>query len=172
MSAATPFAQIWPYRRPAVHIRKPTIKRCCPLFVRQALALLCILLVTACRLPLDPEGTSDEVQGATLKVGALMSPLDAVEMQAIHTIAGTFEATPQITGGDPHTLFSMLENGALHVVLGRLPKDTPFAPKIALTDPIGQLRLEGEDHDRVLALRKGENHFLVEVNRALKGDGK
>ena len=97
---------------------------------------MCILLVTGCRLPLDPEGTSDEVQGATLKVGALMSPLDAVETQAVAAIASTFEATPVISGGDPHTLFSMLEDGELHVVLGRLPKGTPFAPEIALTDPI------------------------------------
>ncbi|MFD2740088.1 enoyl-CoA hydratase [Sulfitobacter aestuarii] len=136
--------------------------------LRSIALALGLLLVAACRLPLDPESTSEEVTGGVLKVGLLMRPLDAPDRQALERIAARFDATPELIEDDPHRLFARLERGDLHLILGRLPGSTPFADKVALSDPFGELRLGGEQEDRVLALRQGENRFLVGVNRALK----
>lgn len=137
---------------------------CCRLIL-----VLSVTLLPACKVPVDPEGTTDEVTGAVLVVGALGSPLDPVDADAIASIAASMHAEPKITIGDPHTLFAQLQDGQVHIVAGAIPANTPFADDVALSDPMGDVTLPDGSEDRVLAIRKGENRFLVTVNRALVG---
>ena len=131
------------------------------------LTFLLLLSLAACKFPADPEGTSDEVRGAVLKVGALTQLQDA-DKRAIDQIARAFHAELQVVQDDPHRLFALLEQGRLHIVAGQIPEDTPFRHSVALSDPVGTLTLNGKTKQQVLALRRGENAFLVTVNRALQ----
>ena len=131
-------------------------------------AVAVVSLLTACKVPEDPYGTTGQVTKGTLKVGALMEPLDEVETRAVARIADTLQAQTDIVTGDPHSLFAQLDKGELHIVAGRIPSNTPFAPHVGLTDPVAQVTVGDETKDRVLAIRKGENQFLVTVNRAIR----
>ncbi|WP_255328602.1 enoyl-CoA hydratase [Paracoccus albicereus] len=126
------------------------------------------LTIAACRFPADPEGTTDEVEGAVLKVGEL-SELGEADQQAVALVAYNLSAEVRISRGDPHTLFNALEEGRLHLIAGALPMDTPFAKDVALTRPVGKLERDGDQVDQVLAVRQGENAFLIRVDRAIKG---
>ncbi|HEY9039553.1 MAG TPA: enoyl-CoA hydratase [Roseovarius sp.] len=125
-------------------------------------------LLSACKVPDDPEHTTQDVTGSVLKVGALTDPLDPVEADVVTLLAGMLQAEPEVVRGDPHGLFAQLEAGKIHVVAGRIPSDTPFAADVALTDPLGQLTLAEDTEDRVLAIQKGENRFLGTLNRAIR----
>lgn len=130
-----------------------------------------ISLLCACKVPDDPEGTTQEVTGGVLRVGALIDPLDSTDDDAVARVARMLHARPELVTGDPHTLFAQLQEGTIHIVAGRIPADTPFAADVALSDPVGQV-LPGKDaEDRVLAIRKGENRFLIAVNRAIREKG-
>ena len=130
---------------------------------------LTVFLLSGCKVPEDPEGTTKEVIGGVLKVGALTQTLDDVDADAVALIAEALQAEPELATADPHTLFAQLEDGKIHLVAGRIPANTPFAADVALTDPVGHLVLGEDSEDRVLAIRKGENRFLIVVNRAIRG---
>lgn len=136
---------------------------------RPLLAMLAISLLTACKVPDDPQGTTEEVTGNVLRVGALIEPLDSVDADAVARVANAMQAETEFVTGDPHTLFAQLEHGKIHLVAGRIPANTPFATEVALTDPLGSITLGNHIEDRVLAIRKGENRFLISVNRAIGG---
>ena len=128
--------------------------------------LIAVLILAACRFPTDPDQTAQSVEGGTLKVGAL-TPLEKTDRTAVEHIADAFDADLRIIENDPHRLFAMLEEGTVQIVAGNIPDDTPFKSSVALTDPIGELRLSGDTKQRVLAIKQGENAFLIRVNRAL-----
>lgn len=136
--------------------------------VRVLVAALTLSLLSACKVPEDPEGTTEAVTGQHLRIGALTQALDPVEAQALSRLAQVLGAEQDVVTGDPHTLFSQLETGELHVIAGRIPANTPFAADVALTDPLGRVKIGADREDRVLAIRKGENRFLVTVNRAIR----
>jgi hypothetical protein len=69
--------------------------------------------------------------------------------------------------GDAHALFEDLKRGRIHLVIGGVPKSTPFAEELGLSKPVGPLHGAHEEDDRVLAVRPGENAFLLRVNRAI-----
>lgn len=138
-------------------------------FLHAFLAVLAFSLLSACKVPDDPEGTTEKVMDNVLKVGALIEPLDRVDGGAVARIANAFQAETRIVTGDPHTLFAQLEDGEIHLVVGRIPANTPFTSAIALSDPLGSIMLGDHTEDRVLAVRKGENRFLISVNRAIEG---
>ncbi len=140
--------------------------------LRPLIAALALAVLAACKVPADPEGTTVEVTGDVLKVGALTTPLDTTDAEAVRRISEAMQAQTELVTGDPHSLFTQLEEGAIHLVAGRIPANTPFAADVGLSAPIGRIQLAGESEDRVLAIRKGENRFLVTLNRAIKGMGK
>lgn len=133
------------------------------------MALLAMSMLAACKVPDDPEGTTKEVTDGVLRVGILTQQLDPVDAAAVALVAHALPAEPELVTGDPHTLFAQLEDGKIHLVAGGIPASTPFAADVALTAPVGSVTVRGETEDRVLALRKGENRFLVAVNRAVRG---
>ncbi|WP_133176234.1 enoyl-CoA hydratase [Pelagivirga sediminicola] len=138
-------------------------------FLRVLMAVLTFSLLSACKVPDDPEGTTEKVMDNVLRVGALIEPLDQADAAAVTRVANVFRATPEFVTGDPHTLFAQLEDGEIHLVVGRIPANTPFTSDIALSDPLGSIMLGDHTDDRVLAVRKGENRFLISVNRAIEG---
>ena len=100
----------------------------------------CLLLAPACR-PLDPEDTSDAVRGNTLRVGSLTAHPDGPDRAATRRIAAHFAARAQIVHDDPHSLFAMLEDVALHPVVGRLRAAAPFAATLVDLPHVRRWRL-------------------------------
>ena len=140
--------------------------RCNPAPRRFALRVMVVL--AACRVPADPEGTTERVSGQTLRVGVLQDPLEPADAAAVTRVAAALDAETTLVTHDPHTLVAMLEEGRIELLAGRLPGDTPFSSQIAVSAPFATLTLGKERKDRVLGLRKGENRFLTRVNQALK----
>ena len=133
---------------------------------RMLAAFALILALGACRFPADPEGTTDAVEGAVLRVGALHD-LGPADQRAATAVADALAAELQVTRADPHQLFAMLDRGDVHLIAGAIPADTPFAEEVALTRPMGKVERDGESFDQVMAVRQGENAFLIRVNRAI-----
>lgn len=131
-------------------------------------AVLAFALLPGCKVPDDPEGTTEAVTGSVLKVGALTEILDQVDANAISQIAKALQTEPELVTADPHTLFAQLTEGKIHILAGRIPANTPFTADAALSVPIGRVALGDDVEDQVLAVRKGENKFLITVNRAIE----
>ncbi|WP_138934064.1 hypothetical protein [Roseovarius arcticus] len=140
--------------------------------VKLVLSIAIVGLLSACRVPDDPELTTEKVTDSVLKVGVLTNAVDPVDAKALALVADMLQAELQYVTGDPHSLFAQLEAGEIHIIAGRIPSDTPFATDVALTDPLGSVTLVDDTQDRVLAIRKGENRFLVTVNRAIRESAK
>jgi hypothetical protein len=64
-------------------------------------------------------------------------------------------------------LFEELERGRLHLIVGGIPKSTPFKTA-GFSKAAGSLHGSSVDEERVLAVRAGENAFLLRVNRAIE----
>lgn len=137
------------------------------LFMRLAFFMVAILLAGGCNLPKDPEGTAQRVQGGTLRVGVLGDELGEVDQIAIETVAAAFDAEVDYRYGPAHALIASLESGDIELIAGDIPADTPFQHDVGLTRPFGSVVIGGEQKDRVLALRMGENGFLTRVEHAL-----
>lgn len=142
---------------------------------RRRAALLAALLalafgVTACVMPRDPERTLQRVRGETLVVG-LLQPAEAFqagdEAAALRRLAESLDARVRYAEGGLHDQLAALHNGSVHLLAGRIPETTPLASELALTRPWGRITVDGEDQAAVFALRKGENAFLLAVDRGL-----
>lgn len=131
--------------------------------------LLTVLLVAGCDLPRDPEGTLDSVRGDVLHVGELPGHEVALREDKRIAVQLAERLDARIVGksGETHDLIRELAEGEIDLLIGGLPASTPFVNEIGLSNVAGPLPgVEGED--RVLAVRAGENKFLLEVNRAVR----
>lgn len=133
--------------------------------------------LAGCDLPRDPEGTLESVKGRELRVGILHGGADSAgDRPVAERLAASLGARAVYVEGDAHALFESLQHGGLHLVIGGVPRSTPFAPHLGLSKPVGPLHGSREVDERVLAVRPGENAFLMRVNRtiaevAARGDG-
>jgi hypothetical protein len=136
---------------------------------RIILACLSMLVLAGCDVPKDPESTSDRVRHATFRVGILPGNAEAERQDRVIValLAEALPAQPAFRAEDAHLLFHALQNGELDLVIGGLPASTPFTDKAGLSREAGPLFRPGESDKRVLAVRQGENAFLMEVNRAI-----
>lgn len=138
-------------------------------------ALLAILAVAAgvlagCdELPRDPEGTTERVTGSVLRVGwiAGAEPTE-VERAAVEGLAARLDAAVEAAEGTAHEFAAELDEGKVHLVGGGLPENTPFASDIGLSKPVGTIVLRGEAQPTVMAVRSGENRFLLLLNEAIE----
>jgi hypothetical protein len=136
----------------------------------------CVLMVflmgsvlAGCDLPRDPEETLETVQGQELRVGVLKFGQNAEKDRPIvERLAISLEAKLVYVEGDAHALFEDLKRGHLHLVIGGVPAATPFAKELGLSKPVGPLHGAHEEEDRVLAVRPGENAFLLRVNEVIE----
>ncbi|WP_247048387.1 transporter substrate-binding domain-containing protein [Arthrobacter rhizosphaerae] len=147
----------------------------------RVLVLLCTLfLLPACAqsMPADPEGTLERVTGGTLRVGASdngdwvsVDPTrepEGSEAELLREFAGRLGASIEWTTGSEQVLAEELKHGELDVVIGGLDDKTPWEKHAGLTLPYTESKDErGETHKHVMLVRKGENAFLLELDRFL-----
>jgi polar amino acid transport system substrate-binding protein len=108
------------------------------------LTIVCLVAGAGCgRLPKDPEGTLDRVQGGAIRVGLVEAPPWVVrtegepagaEVELIRRLAADLGATPQWVWGGEQAHLEALERFELDVVAGGLTDDTPWDKRVGLTD--------------------------------------
>ncbi|GAB2673043.1 transporter substrate-binding domain-containing protein [Thalassiella azotivora] len=150
----------------------------------RALSLvLCVLLASGCSLtvPTDPEGTLDRVRGGVLRVGVSPNPPWTElptgaddprplgrEVELVEGFAEELDAEVRWTAGGEEDLFDQLERGHLDVVVGGLTSRSPWSSHAALTVPYVEVPgRDGKPQGHVVAVRMGENAFLVRLERYL-----
>lgn len=137
------------------------------------------ILASACgaSFPNDPRGTTSQVEASgTLRLGVIDAPPYAVaegpgdvsgpEVELARGYAERYGATVVPVTGTAAELFSELEHGGLHMVVGGISTSNPWSSKVALTRPyvtVGKDRL-------AFAVRKGENGFLTALERYLRDE--
>jgi hypothetical protein len=126
-------------------------------------------VLAGCDLPRDPEETLEAVQGRELRVGVLKFGENAEKDRPIvERLAASLGSKLVYVEGDAHALFEDLKRGHIHVVIGGVPVSTPFEKELGLSKPVGALHGAHEEEDRVIAVRPGENAFLLRVNQAIE----
>lgn len=137
--------------------------------VRPATPLLLVLALAACDPPADPLGTTGEVTGGTLVLGWIGGERsgDAPEIAIAEALADSLSATLEVREGSIHDLVGALEEGEIHLIGGDLPKSSPFASRYGMSRKIAETRFAGETVPTVMAVRQGENGFLMRLNIAL-----
>ncbi|WP_043361087.1 transporter substrate-binding domain-containing protein [Microbacterium testaceum] len=145
-------------------------------------AALCALLLAGCgiRIPSDPQGTLDRVEGGVLRAG--ISPngdfvqVDGAqpsgsEIDALTAFAGSVDAEVEWTVGSEEALVRGLENGDLDVVAGGLTDDTPWTDKAGMTRPYGEVTLDDGSTARIVMLVPlGENAFVSRLETFLTAE--
>ena len=133
------------------------------------IAFLVSFGLAACDLPRDPEETLESVQGQELRVGVLKFGQNAEKDRPIvERLAASLKAKLVYVEGDAHALFEDIKRGHLHMVIGGVPESTPFEKELGLSKPVGPLHGAHEEEDRVIAVRPGENAFLLRVNEVIE----
>lgn len=132
--------------------------------------LLLALVLAACDPPADPEGTTAEVQDGRLVLGwvAGVPQRDAPEIEVVRRLAASLSAELEIVEAPVHELVGALEVSRIHLMAGDLPETSPLSRLVGLSRPVGNLTYRGEIVPRVIALREGENGFLVRLNRVIE----
>ncbi|MBW3097278.1 hypothetical protein [Pseudohoeflea coraliihabitans] len=108
------------------------------------------------------------MRGNLLKVGVLADPLDTTDRTAAEQVAAVLQARIEYHRGDPHHLVEQLRQGEIQLLLGDISVDTVFKKHAGTTNPIGHVTLGSDRIERVMLIRKGENRFLLEINRAIR----
>jgi hypothetical protein len=136
---------------------------------RVLMAFLVGSVLVGCDLPRDPEETLETVQGQELRVGVLKFGQNAdKDRPIVERLAASLEAKLVYVEADAHALFEDLKRGHLHLVIGGVPESTPFAKELGLSKPVGPLHGAHEEEERVLAVRPGENAFLLRLNEVIE----
>ncbi len=136
---------------------------------RVLMAFLVGSVLVGCDLPRDPEETLETVQGQELRVGVLKFGQNAdKDRPIVERLAASLEAKLVYVEADAHALFEDLKRGHLHLVIGGVPESTPFAKELGLSKLVGPLHGAQEEESRVLAVRPGENAFLLRVNEVIE----
>lgn len=133
----------------------------------RALAVVGLALTACASFPVDPEGTLDRVRGGVLRVG--LTPNEpwtsfddtpsGIEVELAKDFAESIGSEVEWSTDSEEDLFKALEQGKLDLVLGGFTSQNPYAAHAALTRPYYD--------DRVMALRMGENAFMVELETYL-----
>lgn len=136
--------------------------------MRAALVLTALAAAGCDSFPKDPESTLATARGGVLRVGVTDAPPWLVregdeargrEAELVRGFASSIGAEVRWTWGPLEDHLHALENFELAIVAGGLRKDSPWAKRLAFTEPYAQ--------DRVLAVPPGENALLVALDRYL-----
>ncbi|MGV3585911.1 MAG: transporter substrate-binding domain-containing protein [Adhaeribacter sp.] len=132
-----------------------------------------ILLLVGCdNYPRDPDKTLEQVRNGTLVVGYTENPPwvintpqepTGLEPQLIKEFAAALNARVQWQKDSEQDLFERLEKKELHLVIGGLTAKNEWKKKISFTQPY----LEKEKKKYVMAIRKGENAFVLQLEKYL-----
>jgi ABC-type amino acid transport substrate-binding protein len=134
--------------------------------------LLLTLSALGCDMPRDPQGTFDRVRGGTMRVGVSGdSPwvshsggdANGIEAALVKKFADQIGAEIDWQPGGESELFHKLQHGGLDLVIGGLVESTPWSKHVGLTRPY----LTTQDEKHVMAVRQGENRWLLELEKFL-----
>jgi polar amino acid transport system substrate-binding protein len=141
--------------------------------LRAAALLSCALLAAlGCGVPRDVDGSFARIRAGTLRAGISEAPPwtrferggpAGLEVELLEALAQHLAARIEWRTGGESALLEALERGELDVVIAGLERSTPWSSRVALTQP--HTRSRGEEH--VLALRRGENRWLFELDAFL-----
>jgi polar amino acid transport system substrate-binding protein len=138
---------------------------------RRGLAAL-MLLLAACGIPRDPEGTLERVIGSAMRVGITESEpwivLDGgepsgVEVDLVQGFASELDTEIEWVNGSETEILESIEMGQLDLALGGFTADNPWSSKVSFIQPYFVL---GEDQ-HVMAVPHGENAWIVRLERFL-----
>jgi polar amino acid transport system substrate-binding protein len=147
------------------------------------LGAVLVLVLTGCaaHYPADPHRTLERVTGAELRVGishnepfvSVQGPAPSGrEVQLVEDYAATLDAEVTWTADGEEELVDQLEHGRLDMVIGGLTNKTPWKKKVGLTRPYTKTTDEfGQTEKHVMAVRKGENAFLLDLDQFLQAQG-
>lgn len=149
-----------------------------------AAAVVVAAFLTSCGtdIPADPKDTLEQARNGVLRVGVSPNPPwtelhdhaepTGLETELVRRFAARLDAQVEWTEGGEQPLVDALEHGELDLIVGGLTKDSPWTEKAALTRPFattGDGR--GGTAEHVMAVRMGENGFLVELETFLDNHG-
>lgn len=113
-------------------------------------AVAAAVLLLACGIPRDPEGTLERVQGGRMRVGITERPPWAtvedgtpagVEVELVEGFARSLDAEIDWFPGSEAELLTALEKRELDLVIGGFTDDDPWALKVAFTQPYATIRV-------------------------------
>lgn len=146
-------------------------------------SLIAGLSLTGCvsHYPTDPHGTLDRVTGGVLRVGAVHNepfvsttggePTGA-EVRLVEDFAGSLGAELEWTTASEEHLVTDIEHGQLDLMISGMTDTTEWQQKVGLTRPYRTtVNDHGEKQKHVMAVRNGENAFLLELDRFLQSHG-
>lgn len=103
------------------------------------------LLAAACRIPEDPEGTLDRVEGGVMRVGVTEAepwvelregvPTGGVEVRLVRRFARDLDARIAWVDGSEEELIDALKEGSLDLVIGGLTSKSRWKKDAAFTRP-------------------------------------
>lgn len=108
------------------------------------------VLLLACGIPQDPEGTLERVQGGRMRVGITERPPWAtveggtpagVEVELVEGFARSLDAEIDWFPGSEAELFTALEKRELDLVIGGFTDDDPWAQKVTFTQPYAMIEV-------------------------------
>ena len=142
--------------------------------MRALVPAVVLLLLAGCDLPRDPEQTLERVRGGTMRVGVTANPPwttvegerpGGIEAALVEQFAESLGAYVRWTNGSEAELMERLHKGHLDLVVGGLDDASPWTTHSGFTRPY----LTFADKRYVMAVRQGENRFLLELDKFLQG---
>lgn len=132
------------------------------------------LLVVACSLPHDPEGTSERIASThELRVGVTDNPPwvsatsaepTGVEADLVRQFARQMHAKVLWSRGSETMLMQSLKDYELDLVIGGFDKQTSWVSSAGLTQP---WTIDADRKKHVMLAAPGENRFILTLDRFL-----
>jgi len=132
------------------------------------------LLLTACALPRDPDGTSARIASShELRVGVTDSPpwVDAksaepkgIEPDLVRAFASQTGAKVAWSQGSETQLVKSLHDGELDLVIGGFDKKTQWGSTAGVSQPYAE---DADGKKRVMLAVPGENRFILALDKFL-----
>jgi polar amino acid transport system substrate-binding protein len=128
--------------------------------------------LAGCGSPRDPGGSTQRIEGGTLRVGVSENPpwvtrsgdgFAGLEPDLVRALAAQMHATPVWTEGPESRLAPALERGKLDLLIGGFTPKSPWAQTVAVTRDY--TKVAGVKH--VLLAPPGENRWLLTVDTFL-----
>jgi ABC-type amino acid transport substrate-binding protein len=130
------------------------------------------LLLAACGIPRDPDGTLQRVEGSHMRVGIAEHPPwtslgeepSGIEVELVEEFARELNAEIQWVEGAETEVQEQMELGRLDLVIAGLHADSPWSSKVSFIQPY--FTVGADEH--VMAVPHGENAWIVRLERFLR----
>ena len=125
-------------------------------------------------LPRDQYGWTERIRESGVMTvgvsheGATPAALGEREKRLVETVARRLGARVDWRRGNAQALLQELEERNLPLVAATVPCDSPFAPRIGMSQPY--LKKGPRERDYCLAVAPGENRLLLLVDQVIAGE--